>query len=67
MGGNRPLATWILARRAAIDAALARRLGGRRPAAGAPEAEALRRFRSFAVRVLAAGDDGDPALEGLRV
>lgn len=67
VGGDRPLATWLLARRAAIDAAWARRLGPRRPAPGTPEAEALRRFRSFVARSLAHGAEGEPALEGLRV
>jgi len=60
------LAAWILAQRAAIDRALAERLGAR-PRAAAPEAEALRRFRTFAAASLLRGEPVEPALEGLRV
>lgn len=60
-------ASFLVTRRAAIERVLATRLGERFPRASAPEAEALRRFRSFAsARLRRAGACG-PALDGLRV
>src|SRR5687768_8891952 len=45
--GGRALASWLLARRGAIEAAMRGRLEGGAAPGGAAEAEALRRFRSF--------------------
>lgn len=63
--GGRELAGWLLARRRAIEAALESRLGGAVPA-GAAEAEALRRFRSFVLLALAEHGEPAPSLEGVR-
>jgi len=63
--GGRELAAWLLARRRTIDAAACERLGGA-PPAGSAEAEALRRFRSFALLALGQGEAGAPSLEGVR-
>jgi len=60
-------AGFLVTRRAAIDRALAARLGGVLPPPGAAESEALRRFRSFAGARLRRADDAAPALDGLRV
>ena len=68
MGEDRRLASWLLARREVIDRALRVRLGPRLPGPGTPEAEALRRLRSFVVLRLAhGGHRAPPSLEGLRV
>jgi len=61
------LARWLVARRGDVERALSRRLGAAAPAPGAPEAEALRRFRSFAGAALARGHAPAPSLDGLRV
>lgn len=65
MGDERALASWLLAERRAIEAALARALGARRPAAASAEAEALRRLRSYAVAALVHGAQASPALDGV--
>ncbi len=69
MEGDRQLAAWLVGQRTAIDLALRTRLADRMPSPASPEAEALRRLRSFAVLSLARGgrDDLPPSLEGLRV
>jgi PAS domain-containing protein len=63
-------AGWLVSRRAAVDRALALRAleRGEAPlAAGSPESEALRRFRSWAAAALRRGaSDGAPALDGVR-
>lgn len=46
---------------------MAASLGDANPAAGSPEAETLRRFRSFAAAALRRGDGAVPALDGIRV
>jgi PAS domain S-box-containing protein len=61
------LATWLLRRRREIDQALARRGPAALPAASSPEAEALRRFRSFAASALLRGATGPPSLDGLKL
>jgi PAS domain-containing protein len=60
-------ASWIVVRRAEIERALATRRRGALLGPGTPEAEALRRFRSFAASALRRGEVGAPALDGLRV
>ena len=60
-------ASWVVVRRAEIERALATRRRGDLPGPGAPETEALRRFRSFAGSALRRGLAGAPALDGLRV
>ncbi len=55
-----------MARRGRIEGVLAERLGAT-PAADSPEAEALRRFRSYATASLLRGGDALPSLDGLRV
>jgi PAS domain S-box-containing protein len=66
-GEARQLAAWLVARRREIEAAMPRALGAPLPAAASPEAEALRRLRSFATAALLHGDAAAPALDGLRV
>jgi PAS domain-containing protein len=46
---------------------MAASLGEAMPAAGSPEAETLRRFRSFAAAALQRGEAALPALDGIRV
>jgi PAS domain-containing protein len=62
-------AGWLVSRRAAVDRALALRAldrGEAPPAAGSPESEALRRFRSWAAAALRRGTgDAAPALDGV--
>lgn len=58
------LAHWLVAERLAIEREAARGDGALDPAS--PEAEALRRFRSFALSALSRSA-AEPALEGLRV
>jgi PAS domain S-box-containing protein len=65
--GGQALAGWLVARRAGIEAELRTQLGEAAPAGGSAEAEALRRFRSFALLALARGGDATPSLEGVRV
>jgi PAS domain S-box-containing protein len=67
MGGHPFWAAWIVVRRAEIDRTLAGRLGAVPVDPATPEAEALRRFRSFATSALRRGVGGAPALDGLRV
>jgi PAS domain S-box-containing protein len=63
--GNPELASWLVVRRAEIEALLAARLGPARPDPAGPESEVLRRFRSFASAALHRGAAAQPALEGL--
>jgi PAS domain-containing protein len=67
MKPNRPLASWLVAHRREIEAAMNARLGPAAPGAGSPESEALRRFRSFLASALARGQAPAPALDGLRL
>lgn len=66
MEPNRELATWLLGQRQQIERALIDRLGPAAPRASGPEAEALRRFRTFATTTLMRGCASTPALDGLR-
>jgi PAS domain S-box-containing protein len=66
MEPNRELATWLLANRREIERMMAERLGPAAPRASGPEAETLRRFRTFASTALMRGNAPAPALDGLR-
>jgi PAS domain S-box-containing protein len=66
-GVNRQLASWLVARRHPIERLMAASLGDATPTAGSPEAETLRRFRTFAAAALRRGDGAKPALDGIRV
>lgn len=63
---NRDLATWLVAQRLEIERRLQSRLGAAAPAAAGPEAETLRRFRTFASTALMRGEAPRPVLDGLR-
>lgn len=67
MTGNAELASFLIVRRAHIEAVMAGRLGPAAPKPGAPETEALRRFRAFAASALRRGEVSPPALDGLRL
>jgi PAS domain S-box-containing protein len=60
-------ASFLVTRRIEIERMLVVRMGDSFPRASAPEAEALRRFRSFAGARLRRAEAGAPALDGLRV
>lgn len=66
MEPNPELATWLMGNRRQIEGILAARLGPAAPRASGPEAETLRRFRTFASTALMRGEAPPPALEGLR-
>jgi len=66
MEGNRELATWLLGHRREIERLLANKLGPAAPSASGPEAETLRRFRTYASAALVRGKAPAPALDGLR-
>ncbi len=66
MEPNRDLATWLLGNRRQIEGVLSTRLGPAAPRASGPEAETLRRFRTFASTALMRGEAPAPALDGLR-
>jgi len=60
------IASWLIARRLQIQQVMDARLGPAAPSPSAPEAEVLRRFRSYAAASLRRGAAGEPALDGLR-
>jgi PAS domain-containing protein len=67
MQANREIAAWLVGNRREIEAVMNTRLGSAAPRASGPEAETLRRFRTFAASALMRSDDPpDPALDGLR-
>jgi PAS domain S-box-containing protein len=66
VAGAPELASFLIARRAAIETALVQRLGPAAPGPGSPESEVLRRFRSYAAAALMRGSADPPALDGLR-
>ena len=66
MQQERELATWLLGHRREIEQALNLRLGAAAPRAAGPEAETLRRFRTFVSSSLMRGEPAAPALDGLR-
>jgi PAS domain S-box-containing protein len=59
------IAAWLVSKRQQIEQLMADRLGPARPEPGAPESEALRRFRSYAASALQRGATAAPALDGL--
>ncbi|MEN8181545.1 MAG: PAS domain-containing protein [Myxococcota bacterium] len=60
------LSVWLISHRREIDRRLSSRRSGGELAAASEEAEALRRFRSFASSALLRGSGALPALDGLR-
>ena len=66
MPANPRLAQWLIAHRLAIEEKLVHRLGPAAPKASGPEAETLRRFRTFSATALTRGEAADPPLDGLR-
>jgi len=66
MEPNRDLASWLIRQRLSIEARLAEQLGPAAPRSSGPEAEALRRFRSFVSTALVRDVPSPPALDGLR-
>ena len=66
VAGNPELASFLIGRRAQIESVMEQRLGPAAPAPGAPETEALRRFRSFAASALRRGEAPEPSLDGLK-
>jgi PAS domain-containing protein len=63
---NRNLANWLLSQRLEIEHAMQKRLGAAAPADSGPEAETLRRFRTFVSTALMRGEAPRPVLDGLR-
>jgi PAS domain-containing protein len=63
---NRELANWLMAQRLEIERVMQERLGAAAPAASGPEAETLRRFRTFVSSALIRGEAPRPVLDGLR-
>jgi len=63
---NRDLATWLVSQRLEIERIMQSRLGAAAPAASGPEAETLRRFRTFSSTALMRGEAPRPVLDGLR-
>jgi lactoylglutathione lyase len=64
---NRELASWLISHRNEIEAAMNLRLGPAAPSIASPEAEALRRFRTYASAALVRNTAIPPALDGLKV
>ena len=63
---NRDLANWLMSKRIEIERVMQARLGAAAPAAAGPEAETLRRFRTFVSTAMVRGAAPRPVLEGLR-
>lgn len=61
------LAAWLIKNRREIEQSLAERSSDGLPASSSAEAEALRRFRSFAASCLQRGELSSPSLDGLKV
>ena len=66
MQNKRDLATWLVTYRPQIENRMNECLGTAAPSLGAPETEALRRFRTFTGAALVHEEAGAPALDGLR-
>ncbi len=62
----RDLASWLMAGRLEIERTMNERLGAAAPAVSGPEAETLRRFRTFVSTALMRGEAPRPVLDGLR-
>ncbi|MCH7599320.1 MAG: PAS domain-containing protein [Myxococcales bacterium] len=67
MKTNRDLASWLISHRNEIETAMNNRLGPAAPGVSSPEAEALRRFRSYTSSALMRGTLLPPALDGLQI
>jgi PAS domain S-box-containing protein len=67
MMGAREIASWLVATRPQIEAAMNAKLGPAAPSASSPEAEALRRFRTYSATALMRGEAPPPNLDGIRV
>jgi PAS domain S-box-containing protein len=63
---NRDLSKWLMNQRLEIEKVMHARLGAAAPAASGPEAETLRRFRTFTSTALMRGEAPRPVLDGLR-
>jgi PAS domain-containing protein len=63
---NRDLANWLVSQRLEIERVMQARLGAAAPAESGPEAETLRRFRTFSSNALMRGEAPRPVLDGLR-
>ncbi|MCB9726813.1 MAG: PAS domain-containing protein [Spirochaetaceae bacterium] len=63
---NRDLGNWLMSKRLQIERVMQERLGAAAPAASGPEAETLRRFRTFSSTALLRGEAPRPVLDGLR-
>ena len=63
---NRELSSWLMSQRLEIERVMHAHLGAAAPAASGPEAETLRRFRTFASTALMRGEAPRPVLDGLR-
>jgi len=63
---NRELASWLMTQRLEVEKLMRQRLGAAAPAASGPEAETLRRFRTFVATALMRGEAPRPVLDGLR-
>ncbi len=63
---NRELGSWLMNQRLEIEKVMHARLGAAAPAASGPEAETLRRFRTFTSTALTRGEAPRPVLDGLR-
>jgi len=64
---NPALASWLVAQRARIERLMGDAMGPTAPRASGPEAETLRRFRSFTNIALHSGEIRPPALDGLQL
>lgn len=63
---NHDLSSWLMSQRLEIERIMQQRLGAAAPAASGPEAETLRRFRTFTSTALMRGEAPRPVLDGLR-
>jgi PAS domain-containing protein len=63
---NHDLSNWLMSQRLEIERVMQQRLGAAAPAASGPEAETLRRFRTFTTTALMRGEAPRPVLDGLR-
>jgi PAS domain S-box-containing protein len=64
---HQDIASWLVAARPQIEAAMNAKLGPAAPSPASPEAEALRRFRTWSSGALMRGTSAGPNLDGVRV